>query len=465
MAAPAKLEFDSWIETVRKHLELSQQPPHTGRRNLHRGKHRQPTEIAPAREALESLKSLHEEMVVRAAAIEPAIPPNSPLNASFDPELAQQVSSQVADQVVAALTAQLSQQVTEQISALFETKLKQFNALDARVTENASAEDTDALAKRIAELEQELRELQSCSHTSEEQLRLSADEGEARLTAVQEELALAHETIALLEMRLADSKNTDWSVNKDGQTTESALIAELEAEIVSLQTTLAASRSDCWQVSAPNADADKLAAQLADLKQRNSELASQLAEAQSSLHNPPHLYLSTLNQESMTWEQRKKLIMQQFENETAAESHADPTQSRIDIDEMLRTTQAEIDRRDKEIEELKAIVVQQSNTHEGVAIGAAAIAQMLDSDELVKLEREKLAAIQREWEGKLREAEIQISTERARLSRERAELESQSRLLAEQLVNLPQQPPAPADTKIDGKPVRRWLEHLGLRDK
>lgn len=457
MAAPAKLEFDSWIETVRKHIELANQSPHTSRPNIHRGKRRLTTESAPVQEALESLKSLHNELVIRAAAIEPA--------STINDQLAQQVSSQVADQVVSTLSAQLSQQLTEQLSTIFEAKLKQLDGLDSHAADDTPTVDTDALTNRIAALEQELADLQSSSLSLEEQLRQTAD-CEARLAAAQEELALAHETIALLEMRLADSKNTEWSVDRESeQTSENAVIAELEAEIASLQTTLAALRSDCWQVSGPNADTEKLAAELADLKQQNSDLASQLAEAQSSLHNPPHLYLSTLNQESMTWEQRKKLIMQQFENESAAESYNDPSQSRIDIEDVLRTTQTEIDRRDKEIEELKAIVEQQSNTHEGVAIGAAAIAQMLDSDELVKLEREKLAAIQREWEGKLREAEIQISTERAKLSRERAELESQSRLLAEQLVNLPPQNSSVVETKVDGKPVRRWLEHLGLRDK
>lgn len=463
MAAPAKLEFDSWIETVRQHIELAGQSPHTNRPNFHRGKRRIPTEIAPVEEALESLKSLHNEMVIRAAATEPASPANTPFNAELAQQ-AQQVSSQITDQVVSNLTAQLSQQLTAQIASLFETKLQQLDGLNSRA-ESTNAEETEVLAQRIADLEQELEELQACSQPSEEQLRLTADEFEARLAAVQEELALAHETIALLEMRLADSKNTDWSVDRvSEQASENAVIAELEAEIASLQTTLAALRSDCWQVKSSSADTEELAAELADLKQQNSELALQLAEAQLSLHNPPHLSLSTLSQESMTWEQRKKLIMQQFENETAAESFGDPLKSRIDIDEVMRTTQAEIDRRDKEIEELKAIVEQQSNTHGGVAIGAAAIAQMLDSDELVKLEREKLSAIQREWEGKLREAEIQISTERAKLSRERAELESQARLLAEQMVNLPPQTNAASETKIDGKPVRRWLEHLGLRD-
>lgn len=458
MAAPAKLEFDSWIETVRKHIELSEQAPHTGRPNFHRGKRRQSNDCAPVQEALESLKSLHNELVVRAAAIEPIRPLND--------DQAQQVSNQVAEQVVSALSTQLSQQLSEQLSTLFESRLQQFGSLESRCNENGLAEESQELANRIVELEKEIADLQSSSLSSEENIRHATEECEARLTAVQEELALAYETIALLEMKLADAKNTEWSLDRtaESEAKENAVIAELEAEIESLQTTLAALRADSWQVIDPNSDAATLAAEVADLKEKNTALVSQLAEAQSSLHNPPHLCLSTLNQESMTWEQRKKLIMQQFENESAGNTPSIPSKSRVEVEDVLRTTQAEIDRRDKEIAELKSIVEQQSNTREGVAIGAAAIAQMLDSDELIQLEREKLAAIQREWEGKLREAEIQISTERAKLSRERAELEAQTRLLAEQAVNLPPQASTIPETK-DGKPVRRWLEHMGLRDK
>ncbi len=459
MAAPAKLEFDSWIETVRKHIELADQSPRSGGPNFHRGKRRQSSECVPVQEALESLKSLHNELVVRAAATDPT--------STFNPELTQQMSSQLVDQVASTLTAQLSQQLSDQISILFEAKLRQLGSFESRVGESGAAEESETHAKRIVELETEIADLQSCSLSTEEQLRQAADECESRLTAVQEELALAYETIALLEMKLADSKNSEWNVDRDSEShnAENETIAELQAEIVSLQSILAASRTDCWQVADTNSDSAKLTAELEVLKQQYTDLASQLAEAQSSLHNPPHLCLTALNQESMTWEQRKKLIMKQFEDESAADSHTGNSRNQIEIEDILCTTQAEIDRRDAEIAELKAIVEQQSNTRSGVAIGAAAIAQMLDSDELVKLEREKLAAIQREWEGKLREAEVQISTERAKLSRERAELETQTRILAEQAISMPISTSSISETKVDGKPVRRWLEHLGLRDK
>ena len=268
-------------------------------------------------------------------------------------------------------------------------------------------------------------------------------------------------------MKLTESKSSVWSLdsNRESQN-ESTAVEELHAEIASLQTALAAVRTDCWQVtdSNPTAAVVKLTAELADVRQQNADLAIQLAQAQiPSYHNPPHLNLSTLNQEGMTWEQRKKLILQQLENESVTGNQTENLQLRMNIDDVLRTTQAEINLRDEEIAELKSIVQQQSNTREGVAIGAAAIAQMLNSDELVQLEREKLIAIQQEWESKLREAEIQMSIERAKLSRERSELEGQIRAWSDQAVNLPVQTNATPDG--DNKPVRRWLKHLGLQDK
>lgn len=427
MAAPAKLEFNSWIETIRKHIEQVEQVEQPSSKW---GKRKSATESAPSQTALESLKLLHDELIARTSmlefsqAIEPAAAPVNPFSGALAQEFASQIAGQIADQVVSPLAAQLSQQLSEQIATLFES--------------------------------------------NREPRRATPDECKSDLGAIQNELATAYETVAELQIKLNESKSSVWSLdrNHDSQN-ENEVIADLQAEIASLQTALAAMRTDCWQVTDSNSNGEivTLTAELAEVRQQNADLAMQLARAQMSNYptTPHHLNLSALNQESMTWEQRKKLILQQLENETEAEDHPGSPQLRVNIEDVLRTTQAEIDRRDEEIAELRSIVQQQSNTREGVAIGAAAIAQMLDSDELVKLEREKLIAIQREWESKLREAEIQMSIERAKLSRERAELEMQIRASADQANSQPLQ--SNAFPTADNKPVRRWLEHLGLQDK
>ena len=79
--------------------------------------------------------------------------------------------------------------------------------------------------------------------------------------------------------------------------------------------------------------------------------------------------------------------------------------------------------------------------------------QVLDSDALIQQEREKLR-IQQQWEAKLRQAEIDLSMERAKLARERSELDKQSA-----------QPPLPAASGASDKQMRRWREYLGLKEE
>ena len=152
------------------------------------------------------------------------------------------------------------------------------------------------------------------------------------------------------------------------------------------------------------------------------------------------------------------MILQQLEEDDSSSNLGES--QKLDVERIVASTNEEIARRDREIEELRSIVEQQSDTRQGVAIGAAAIAQMLDSDELVSQERQKLKDIQHEWEEKLRQAEIDLSMERAKLARERLELEAQRERAVEDQ-------PDPHEQDEDGEKgrTRKWLVHLGLRDE
>ena len=122
----------------------------------------------------------------------------------------------------------------------------------------------------------------------------------------------------------------------------------------------------------------------------------------------------------------------------------------------------ELERRDEEIHELRSLLEEQSGTRgDGVAVGAAAIAEMLDADELVQQERERLQALQQQWEEKFRESEIEASLERAKLSRERLELARKNSELEERLEHLRREARQAEET---GPSSRRWLAKLGLAD-
>jgi hypothetical protein len=100
-----------------------------------------------------------------------------------------------------------------------------------------------------------------------------------------------------------------------------------------------------------------------------------------------------------------------------------------------------------------------------VAVGAAAVAQMLDTDELIRQERESLKRLQENLREQLKQAEVDISLERAKLARDRSELEEKIRGLEAEKASYT---PAGHDGQGDkGKRQggRKWLTRLGLGDK
>jgi hypothetical protein len=73
--------------------------------------------------------------------------------------------------------------------------------------------------------------------------------------------------------------------------------------------------------------------------------------------------------------------------------------------------------------------------------------------------------VQQEWRDKLKQAEIDISVERARVARERLELEEKLQWLEAEKQKI-----VPADGKTGGKgeagsaAQRRWWARLGLKE-
>lgn len=198
--------------------------------------------------------------------------------------------------------------------------------------------------------------------------------------------------------------------------------------------------------------------ELAVLREQNSDLASKIAH-QLTQSATSDKQTGRGSGEQLSWEQRKLLILQQLEDDTDLGSELVPHDEKLSIREVLDSTQAELTRRDQEIEELREIVRLQSEARDGVAIGAAGVAQLLDCDELIQQERQKLREIQEEWESKLRQAEIDLSMERAKIARDRIALEKQMEELKQA---------TPIAVSANGKEKsreRRWLNILGLGEQ
>jgi hypothetical protein len=123
-------------------------------------------------------------------------------------------------------------------------------------------------------------------------------------------------------------------------------------------------------------------------------------------------------------------------------------------------TDAVVAEKDREIAELKSQLA--SGADRSVAAEEEdrqrELAALVDSDEVIAEHRKRIGQIEREMEEKLRAAELELSLERAKLARQKVELD-------ELRINLDSQRPAydpNGNPTAPGAPRRRWLSKLGL---
>jgi hypothetical protein len=192
------------------------------------------------------------------------------------------------------------------------------------------------------------------------------------------------------------------------------------------------------------------------LKARNAELQRQLIELQS----PGQRENSEASSGGGNWESQKRRLLENLQSDDQHDAEASERRSKIE--EIVARTDKIIAEKNREIEELRYLLNSQSNSLGSLAIGAAALEQVFDSDAIIVEERQRLQQLQEECRAKLREAEIQISMERARLARRDAEIEEKIRNNDVRRTAADAESDALAPT---GRPIRgRWRTQLGLTD-
>ena len=192
-----------------------------------------------------------------------------------------------------------------------------------------------------------------------------------------------------------------------------------------------------------------------DLKARNAELQRQLLEAQSQTTRRDAAAISDCGTD---WEAQKRRFLAELESDD--QHDAESTERRLKIEEIVDRTDKIIAEKNREIEELQHLLNNQSNSLGSLVVGAAALEQVLDQDAIVREERQRLQQLQDECRAKLRQAEIELAMERARLARRDAEIEEKVRNndLRHSLADAGTLSPT-------GPPVRgRWRTQLGLTD-
>jgi len=191
-----------------------------------------------------------------------------------------------------------------------------------------------------------------------------------------------------------------------------------------------------------------------ELKTKNVELTEQLAKAQHS----PKAAAAVAGGGGNDWESMKKKLLAEMDSDFD-ESNEQQKAGKLTVENAIKITDDVVAEKDREIEELRRTLESQSQQVGEVAVGAAAVAQMLDTDELVKQEREALKRLQDQLREQLRQAELDISVERARLGREKSELEEKARSFEAEKASLG---PAGGAGDAKGNKSRKWLTRLGL---
>lgn len=195
-----------------------------------------------------------------------------------------------------------------------------------------------------------------------------------------------------------------------------------------------------------------------ELKTKNVELTEQLAEAKKSPHQTSS---PSLTSTGGGWESLKQKLMADLDSdfdESAPAQKAD----KLTVQSTIKITDEIVAEKDREIEELQRLLDSQAQQVGEVAVGAAAVAQMLDTNELVQQEREALKRLQDQLRDQLRQAELDISVERARLAREQSEMEEKLRVLEAEKANLTASAGSPTGDNGKKPGRRKWLTRLGL---
>jgi chromosome segregation ATPase len=200
--------------------------------------------------------------------------------------------------------------------------------------------------------------------------------------------------------------------------------------------------------------------EIRELKQTNRDLQEKLKSNRGAQHSPH----TGGSDDAQDWESQKRRLLAQLEDEGEDEQITPARQSeRLKIEETIRITDRALAEKEQELNELRQLLDNQSSNIGEVAVGANAIAAMLDSDELIREERESLKHIQAQWREKLRQAELDVSVERANLARERSELDEKIEQFEKHRAKLEQELRDGGADPAKKPNKRKWMDRLGIK--
>ena len=336
----------------------------------------------------------------------------------------------------------------------------------AQTQVNESQSRLKQLESQQGEVGREREQLKAERDRLSAELNQLRDESRAEKAAAREQLSTQQTQASAETNRLRDEikQLEEWLTEATAQaeaakaaagtaSADSASSADIPQELTDLRRRLEMATTDCR-----------------DLKGKNAELLEQVSKARVAGPQSAATKSASGGPPSMDWEAQKQRLLAQLESD---HDETDPVQKadRLTIENAVQMTDVALAAKDREVqeirlevEELRGLLENQSSSIGQLAVGASAFAGMLDKDELVRQERESLQKMQEAMREQLKKAEIDISMERAKIARDRAELDEKLHSLQREQAQQAASDPASGGDKAK-KPTRgRWLSRLGLSD-
>lgn len=305
----------------------------------------------------------------------------------------------------------------------------------------ALEKERDALAAAANETAEQLAESRNKLQAWEAKQQDTSDLSQKFELALADVQSLrAH--VAELEEQLAERPEAGGG--------ELAQLAQLRAERDELREELAARAS---QPSAESSDSEEIenlrrrfelaVEDVRQLKTERAELEQRLASAEQTTRPS--------DADGLDWEAQKRRMLASLEGD-GADATPEQREERSTIEGTIRITDEIVAEKDAQIARLLEEI-----SSEATGEAATPPGPPLDDDERLEAERQRLAALEAEWEDKLRSAELELSVERAKIARERAELADLRIDMEAQQKSGGGHPRTP-----DAPPKRNWLNKLGL---
>lgn len=364
-------------------------------------------------------------------------------------------------------------------------KREQGSVESAEFSPVSATQVTEQVKNLVAQFEEnsrqrdELAKLESDLARREEKLKGQRKSLTQRFKAEWAQLQLEKLELESLKSLLGDAEVQVSSPAAETSALNSAsgcTLAEVTTKVEELSTHLHESQTEIQRLQSENEelreqlrmrqqksespDEAEHIAEIFDLKRRLELTLEELQDAKSELQRLRSVGTVETPVAGGTWEEQKRALLNSLENESNSETAMQQPEAML---ESLRQSEELVKQKDATIKQLEALLKEYEEGTNSELHDAEKEAQrkLIDESEVIAIEKERLCELEQQWREKIGEAEIELSKERARLSRERAALDEKLRDFEQNDHQTPENQDS-EQPQADQPKKRKWMERLGL---